>query len=67
MRARAVFDQRQIRLADRLAELRVDGAHDFGLRHLAVQTAQAPLETAKADFAASWRRWLAWARLSETA
>src|SRR5688500_10995540 len=43
MRPRAALDLREIGLADRLAELLTDRAHDFELRHLTIESAQGAL------------------------
>ena len=43
-RPRALFDERQIRLADRLAKLRRDGADELGLGELAAEPAELPFE-----------------------
>ena len=43
----AALDQRQIGLADALVQLFLDGADDLGLRQLAAEPAQVPLEVAQ--------------------
>jgi len=45
--ASPLFDQREIRLADRFAELPANGADQLRLRQLASEPAQLPLEVAK--------------------
>src|SRR3954447_12178353 len=42
--SRAAFNQRQVGLADVLAQLGTDGAHEFSLRELSPQTAKVTFE-----------------------